>query len=128
VRARILVVEDDYLQATNVATLLELEGRWVCGRAATGERAVQLARTRQPDVVIMDLVLGGDIDGVEAARQIRAGRSCGLIFLTAYGTPEAKDRMRLLDPDAIIDKPASKDVLIHAVERALEGGPGPAPS
>jgi DNA-binding NarL/FixJ family response regulator len=127
VRARILVVEDDSLQAINVATLLELEGRWICGCASTGERAVRLARTRRPDVVIMDVVLDGEIDGIEAARQIRSTGRCGLIFLTAYGDPATRERMRHLSPDAIIDKPASKESLVRAVEQALGHGDDPAP-
>jgi CheY-like chemotaxis protein len=115
-----LIVEDDSVQAMNLEALLELEGRWVCGRAATGERAVQLARTCLPDVVIMDIGLAGKIDGIEAATRIRTLRTCGPIFLTAYGDDRAKERMRKLAPDAIIDEPASKDILARAVADAVE--------
>ena len=110
--ASVLIVDDDFLQALNLESFLQLQGHMVCGIAKSGEDAVTFAEDRMPDVVIMDVRLFGQLDGVEAAKRIVSRRRCGLIFVTGF--PDA--RLDALAPDAIIVKPARA----HAIHAAVE--------
>ena len=115
-RCRILIVEDEWLQAESLETLLALHGHVICGVAKDGEEAVALARTEQPQIVMMDVKLSGRIDGVEAAEQIRRVRPlCRVIFITAYTDQRTEKRMRDVHPDAILAKPSSEDDVAEAI-------------
>jgi DNA-binding NarL/FixJ family response regulator len=117
--ARVLIVEDEWLQAESLEALLAPRGHMVCGSASTGEEAIELARSRRPDVVLMDIQLRGLIDGVEAAAQIQAACSCALVFVTAYEDPKNLERMRRLAPAAIVAKPADSNAILEAINRAI---------
>jgi CheY-like chemotaxis protein len=114
----VLIVEDEWLQAEHVAALLTSRGYTVCGEANSGENAICLAAAERPDVVLMDVNLSGGVDGIEAARRIKSERPCGMIFLTSYTDRETTDRMRQIDPDAILRKPPLDFELMTAIERA----------
>jgi DNA-binding NarL/FixJ family response regulator len=117
--ARVLIVEDDFLQAESLEALLELEGHSVCGTAASGRDALMLAETTRPDVVFVDVCIKGSIDGIETARLIKSAAPCRVIFLTAYSDARSVDRMRGAGPDAILSKPSSLKTIMAAVDRAL---------
>jgi CheY-like chemotaxis protein len=81
---RILIVEDESLVAYNLARRLTRLGYTVVGRVPTGAEAIHCAMTLCPHVVLMDIHLRGDMNGVEAAQAIRAQRPIPIIFLSAY--------------------------------------------
>jgi DNA-binding NarL/FixJ family response regulator len=113
---RILIVEDEWLQAENLEDALRESGHSICGTASTGEQAVRLAAAEQPDVVVMDVKLPGRIDGVEAAAQIMAVLpTCGVVFVTAYDDRSTLARMERLRPRAIVRKPAKQADVLAAV-------------
>ena len=116
--ARVLIVEHDLLRQLSLETLVRLAGHTVCGVLATGEAALVFGPGRRPDVVLMDVRLRGALDGVETAERMRRVCRCGLIFLTAEAEEATMGRMRALEPDAILSKPASADAIVAAVERA----------
>jgi len=118
--ARVLIVEDDYLQAESLEALLELEGHSVCGTAASGKDALILAQSMRPDLVFVDVCIKGSMDGIETARLIKLSSPCHVIFLTAYSDDQSVSRMRRTGPDAILSKPSSVKSIKAAVERALQ--------
>jgi DNA-binding NarL/FixJ family response regulator len=114
-----LIVEDEWLQAENLETVLALDGHTICGVAKDGEEAVALACAEHPDIVMMDVQLGGRIDGVEAAERIRRmNPDCRLIFVTGYTDPQTAKRLRDVCPDAILAKPSSERAIAAAIAGA----------
>jgi CheY-like chemotaxis protein len=122
-QARVLVVEDEILVAMDANDRLGDLGYEVCGTAATAEDAIALAREQCPDLVLMDLNLGGPRDGVHAAAEIRVlDPTVGIVFMTAYADPVNRARMAALDPDGIVIKPYTDADFARAVEHALMAG------
>ncbi|MET0339925.1 MAG: response regulator [Polyangiales bacterium] len=117
--AAILVVEDQRLIAADLAIQLKSFGFRVVGFATSGPEAIAKAKELNPDVVLMDINLEGEMDGTEAARQIRAGSSCAIVFLTAFSDVQTLERAKLAEPGGYIIKPASAVELRCAVEVAL---------
>jgi CheY-like chemotaxis protein len=123
----IVVVEDDPDSRDALLTLLKLDGHRVAA-AADGPAALELARTKDPDVALIDIGLPG-LDGYEVAHRIRRGAAAGrpiLVALTGRGQPE--DERRALDAgfDAYLVKPVDPTELARLIERlASRGTPGP---
>lgn len=102
---RIIVVEDEAITAMLVRTRLSEMGFTVLETCATGEDAVQAAETHAPDVVLMDINLAGEIDGIEAARLIGEKKAVPVIFVTGYSDTQYRDRARALNPAGFLVKP-----------------------
>lgn len=114
---RVLIVEDEVMIALGLESQIEDFGFEVCGVAASGEEAVQLAAQDRPDLILMDINLAGEMDGVEAARQIRDERDVRIVFVTAYGGGAMLERVRAAVPDAtILTKPVDERDLLDAIE------------
>lgn len=118
-RKRIFIVEDEIITAMNEKECLEDLGYKVTGIAATGEEAIEIMGKDKPDLVIMDLKLAGEIDGIEAASKITSEHGVPVIFVTAYGSKS------MLNPDEVdgsvgyIEKPFTKQELKAHIEVAL---------
>jgi DNA-binding NarL/FixJ family response regulator len=84
--ARVLIVEDEVIVAEALKRHLTKFGYQVIGHALDGREAVQIARALHPDVVLMDIVLRGDTDGIEAARSIQCAIETSIIFVTGQST------------------------------------------
>src|SRR5690606_19458971 len=80
---RVLVVEDEFVMALEIADLVAAAGYQVCGRIADGPGAILAAELYRPDLILMDVRLSGGSDGVAAAREIRDRFGIGSVFLTA---------------------------------------------
>lgn len=102
---RFLVVEDEVILDRCLAMELEEFGFTVCGRVARGEEAVAAAVREHPDVILMDIRLAGEPDGVETARRILSIEPIPIIFMTGYSDGEAVDRARGLNPLGCVFKP-----------------------
>src|SRR5262245_38181730 len=83
--ARILVVEDEGVVALDLATRLTRMGYQVIGQAASSAQALSLAQADPPDVVLMDIVISGERDGIETARLLQQRFDVAVIYITAYG-------------------------------------------
>jgi signal transduction histidine kinase len=117
--ARILIVEDEGIVARDLQTSLEALGHVVCGTSATGPDAVRQARTERPDVVLMDIRLRGEMDGIEAARRIRQERDVPVVFLTAYADQDTLERAADVGPYGYVLKPFEEQELHVTVLMAL---------
>lgn len=115
----ILVVEDESIVSKDIQMSLKKLGYNVVGAAATGEKAVELAKELNPDVVLMDIMLKGDMTGIDAAAEIKESMSIPVIFLTAYADESTLNKAKVTEPYGYIIKPF-KEVDIHtSIEMAL---------
>jgi signal transduction histidine kinase len=115
----ILVVEDEVIIAEAIAESLKKQGYKVTAIVSTGEEAIQEAAATQPDLVLMDIVLEGDMDGIAAADKIRTDFNIPTVFLTAYADEETLQRAKLTDPFGYILKPFQQRDLHATIEIAL---------
>ena len=92
--ARILVVEDEQIVAFDLKRRLERLGYTVPALLATGEEAIQQSADLQPDLVLMDIKLKGDMDGIEAAQEIRDRLGIRVVYLTAFADSDTRARTR----------------------------------
>jgi PAS domain S-box-containing protein len=117
--SRILVVEDEGIIALEIAQSLRDLGYVVAGTADDCDGAVALALAERPDLVLMDVMLKGEDDGVEAARRIRAERDVPVVFLTAYSDSETLARAKEVAPYGFLVKPFRADELRAALDVAF---------
>ena len=117
--ASILIVEDDGLIAMQLQEFLKRSGYDVPDPVASGEEAIESVNARLPDLVLMDIRLGGEIDGIEAARQIRKAVSVPVIFLTAHTDMNDLSRTRQVRASGCIAKPFIEDDVLAAIGKAL---------
>lgn len=116
---KILVVEDESIVAMDIKHRAEGLGYSVTGITPSGEGAIQKASETQPDLVLMDIVLKGDMDGVEAAQRIRDTLDIPVVYLTAYSDEKTLKRAKVTEPFGYIIKPFEDRELHSAVEVAL---------
>jgi DNA-binding NarL/FixJ family response regulator len=117
----VVVVDDEYLIAAALSAQLEALGLTVCGAAATADQAIALAMAARPAVVLMDVRLGGDKDGVDAALAIHAAVGSKVIFVTGSREPATLARIERDHPAAVLFKPISDWQLRQAIEAVLGG-------
>jgi DNA-binding NarL/FixJ family response regulator len=115
----VLVVEDEFLIAAALCVQLEDLGMKVCGTADTAERAVALAQEYRPSLVLMDVRLKGQEDGVDAALAIHATVGSKVIFITGSREPATITRIRSGHPAAVLFKPSSFRQLQTTIESVM---------
>ena len=116
---RLLVVEDESIVAMDIKHRAEGLGYDVLGIAASGEEAIKKTEENQPDLVLMDIVLKGKMDGVQAAQEIRERFDIPVVYLTAYSDEKTLSRAKLTGPFGYIIKPFEDRELHSAIEVAL---------
>ncbi|WP_376963434.1 response regulator [Azospirillum sp. A26] len=119
IAARILIVEDDRIVARDIQHQLSRMGHVVVGMSASGEDAVRMACSQQPDLVLMDIRLEGEMDGIEAARRIRDAHRIPIVFLTAYANDEVVHRASLTEPFGYLLKPFEEPQMRTVIQMAL---------
>ncbi len=117
--SRVLVVEDERLVANALARNLEALGYQVVSNVASGEEALAKADETRPDLVLMDIRLEGDMDGIEAAGLITSRFDIPVIFVTAYADRNVLAKAKIAEPYGYLIKPVSKRELHSAAEIAL---------
>jgi len=118
-KASILIAEDDRVDAMDIRSSLEKLGYIIAGQADRGETAVRSAEELHPDLVLMDIDLKGEMDGIEAAAQIRARVDMPVILLMAFADQSTLERARQAEPSGYIFKPFEEHELLIAIEMAL---------
>lgn len=116
---KILVVDDEATITTHLEERLAHMGYEIVGCASSGKEAVELARRYRPDLIIMDIVMPGELDGIEAASIIKEELNTPIVFLSAYGDEKFIKRAKQIEPFGYIVKPYQDDGLRAAVEVAL---------
>ncbi|MGB9940128.1 response regulator [Methanosarcina sp.] len=119
VKTKILVVEDQTIVALNIKSRLKNLGYDVPGTVVSGEEAIREAELTNADLVLMDIMLKGDMDGIEAARIIKSRLGIPVIYLTACTDFETLERAKLTEPEGYISKPFKEEDLCENIEAAL---------
>ena len=116
---KIMVVDDEVIITSQLEKRLIKVGYEVVGSASSGEDAVDMARRLRPDLILMDIVMPGKLDGIEAAEIIVAEMDISVIFLTAYANDEFIKRAKSVEPFGYIVKPFRDTELRAVIEVAL---------
>ena len=116
---KILIVEDEAAIALELEKLLAALGYEVAGSVANGKKAVATAEQLKPDLILMDIVMPGELDGIDAAQIIRKQLDIPVIFLTAHADNETLKRAKVTEPLGYIIKPFQEADIRSAVEVAL---------
>jgi PAS domain S-box-containing protein len=118
-RPRILIVEDGLIVAEDMRRRCESLGYSIAAVVASGEEAVDIAQMTRPDLVLMDIRLGGIIDGIEAARRIRQTLDVPVVYTTSYSDEATLRRAKTTNPLGYLLKPVEPQELRTTVELAL---------
>ncbi|UBF30622.1 response regulator (plasmid) [Kovacikia minuta CCNUW1] len=117
---RVLVVEDEWVVAIDVRDCMEELGYSIVAIATSGEEAITKARELRPDVVLMDIRLEGEMDGIQAAQQIWNELQIPIIYATGYSDKATVDRATETEPFGYVLKPIKESDLYIAMTLALQ--------
>ena len=118
-KTRILIVEDELIIAEDIRSELEGLGYEVAGIATSYDIALEMLEEHQPDIMLIDIIISGDKDGIELAGAIREREDLPLIFLTSHSDAATVERAKKVKPDAYIVKPFERADLYTAIEIAF---------
>jgi DNA-binding LytR/AlgR family response regulator len=118
-KINVLIVEDESIVAKDIQNSLKKLGYNVAGICSTGEDAIKLTEELKPDLVLMDIMLKGAMNGIEAAAQIRETNNIPVIFLTAYADENTLSKAKVSEPFGYIIKPFKEIDLHTSIEMAL---------
>ncbi len=113
---KVLIVEDEMIIGANISLQLSKLGYEVNGIVSRGEEALIHIKHNKPDIVLMDIQLKGDMDGIETAQRMQAEHDIPIIYLTANTDDKNFNRAKTTNPYAFISKPFKKLDLQHAIE------------
>lgn len=116
---KIMLVEDEIIVAADVKMRLENMGYEVLDVVDTGEDAIQAAGEGRPNLILMDIVLKGEMDGIEAAQKIRDLYNIPIIYLTAYSDTKILERAKITEAFGYVLKPFEDREVQSAIEMAL---------
>ena len=98
-KLKILIVEDEAMTALLFQKKFERAGFNVCQLAANGEKAINIAKKENPDLILMDVDLSGEMDGIETSFNIKKIKNIPIIFITGYSDEDLKQQIAELDPN-----------------------------
>ncbi len=117
----ILIVEDEPIIAADLRRSIQKMGYSVAGTVESGQEAIEKVRAGQPDLLLMDIQLEGDLDGIETVKIIQRDYSVPVIFLTSNTDSVTFNRAKPTAPYAFMSKPFRQADLKHSIELALTG-------
>ena len=118
-KAEILIVEDDAVVARDIQNRLKALGFLAPAMVPSGEEAIERVKEHKPDLVLMDIMLRGKMDGIEAADQIRSQFNIPVVYVTAYADEDVLERAKVTEPFGYIIKPFEDRDLNTTIEIAL---------
>ncbi len=118
-KVKVMIVEDEYLIAMNTKVELNRLGYKTCKLVNTGEKAFRNVEQEKPDIVLMDINLRGEMDGIETAEKIRSHYGLPIIFLTSNSDKETRERAEIVGPIDYLTKPVEIEVLKQAIDNAF---------
>jgi two-component system, cell cycle sensor histidine kinase and response regulator CckA len=116
---RIMIADDDVTIQLELEEYLTHLGHTVVGTVDTGEDAVELAREMKPDLILMDVHLPVEIDGIAAAQKIKEEMDVAVVFVTGFGDPEDIERAKQVEPFGYVIKPFDEREINATIEIAL---------
>ena len=118
-KTNILVVEDESIVAKDIQHSLKKLGYTVVGICSNGEDAIKTAEELKPDLVLMDIMLKGDMSGIEAASYIREKFNIPIIYLTAYADESTLSKAKVSEPYGYIIKPFKEEEMVQVLIRNI---------
>ena len=115
----ILIVEDDSIEAMDIKNYLELAGYIIPEIMTTGKDALEFLTKTKPDIILMDITLKGEKNGIDTAQIIKDNFNIPLIYLTAHSDKATFDKSKITQPYAYLIKPFDSNELIRTIELAL---------
>ena len=106
---KIMIVDDDATIQMELEEYLTHLDYTVVGTADTGESAIEMARETDPDLILMDVNLPGEMNGIEAAEKIKAELDIPIIFISGYGDPEYIEKAKEIEPFGYVMKPFDEE-------------------
>ncbi|NEP79458.1 MAG: EAL domain-containing protein [Okeania sp. SIO3B3] len=119
-KSKILIVEDESIIAEDLADSLRMMDYTVIDIVSSAEEAILIAADKQPNLILMDVMLQGKMDGITAAEQIHLSSQIPIIFLTAYTDDKTLQRVKATNPFGYIIKPFEERNLYLTIEIALQ--------
>ena len=116
---RVLIVEDCHIQSTVVKKMLESENFVVTAVCRSGEEVLDQLKIEVPDIILMDIFINGNINGIETMRLVRETHSMPVIFITALTKSELHDEALSMAPSDLLTKPISKADLLNTIDKLL---------
>ena len=110
-----MIVEDEIIEAMFLGEILKLWGYEICEIATSGEDAIKEAEIQKPDLVLMDINMHGQINGIEAAGRIRSQTGIPVIFMTGYSDEETRQKAYTAQPAGYFVKPLDYNKLKEAL-------------
>ncbi|MCP3944273.1 MAG: response regulator [Desulfobacteraceae bacterium] len=118
-KKKVMIVEDDWFIADDTKRRVENLGYTVSGIEPSGEEAIKAVENDPPDLILMDIILKGEIDGVQAAQKINTNHNIPIIYVTAFADENLMERVRTTGPYGYITKPFKESELHTAIEIAF---------
>ncbi|MCE5214542.1 MAG: PAS domain S-box protein, partial [Methanobacterium sp.] len=118
-KSKILIIEDELIEAMSFEQSLKSVGFDVIGISSTGEDALTKVADLKPDLVLMDIILKGDMDGIETAAKINENYDIPIVYLTAHPEDSTVERAKQTSPYGYLIKPVNITVLKNAIDMAL---------
>jgi CheY-like chemotaxis protein len=117
--AKILIVEDELIPAANIARHLKKKGYTVMTLMKSGQAALELMAQEPPDLVLMDIHLQGEMDGIETVQAMMKHYKIPVIYLTAYSDQTTLERAQKTQPYGYLVKPFNIQQIYEIIEAAL---------
>jgi len=117
---KVMIVEDESIVALELLTYLEDNGYIVVGIASNAKEAYTMAREHAPEVILMDINIYGDEDGISVAKNIKKCHNCSIIYITAFSDDKSFEEALETDPASYLIKPFDYRELSMAIKIALK--------
>jgi DNA-binding LytR/AlgR family response regulator len=118
-KTKILIVEDEAIVAKDISVCLERIGYEVVNSFSKGEKALEFLEENKPDLVLMDIMLAGNISGIDTSAKIKKDYDIPVVFLTAYADEKTIERAKITEPYGYVIKPFKEIDLRTSIEMAL---------
>ncbi|WP_036486404.1 response regulator [Myxosarcina sp. GI1] len=116
----ILIVEDELIPAYNLSNFLKRNDYRVVGIANSGEKALEMVEKDRPNIVLMDILLRGNLNGIETARRLQEKSNIAIVYQTAFSDLETKQQAKLAGNYFYIIKPFQFSNLLKILKEAVE--------
>ena len=116
---RILAADDDFTVGMQMEEMLTALGYDVVGQAGSGQEAIEMARDLRPDIILMDIVMPGEVNGINAAKRIKAEWDIPIVFISGHGESDYIQEAKQIEPYGYVMKPFDENEIKAFVEIAL---------
>lgn len=116
---KIIIAEDEKIVAKDIENKLKKSGYDVIGVVSTGRDLLDKVSESPPDLVLMDIKLDGDMDGIETAQKLKDSYGLPVVYLTAYADKITLERINETNPGGYVLKPFKLSELRHSIEDAI---------